>query len=373
MQFADIPGLHELKHQLVNAFQRGKVAHGQLFAGNEGTATLPMAIAYVSYLFCENKTEEDSCGTCPNCQRIQKAIHPDVHWYFPKISASDSGKYEKVLGEALPAWRSFVAETPYGGLEDWANTYGQENKNLQLSRQDSRQVLKNVSMRSVEGGYKVLIIWGAEFMHPSAANALLKVLEEPPANTIFLLISFSYDTLLRTITSRTQLVTVPPNSQEELESYFLEKNDFGEQKVKHLAKLSQGKIGVARRLLHEDQNVSYIHFRDWMLSCWNRDLTQLVRSSEEFSKSGKSNQRSFLVYAISLIRNALLQLAGNAGNSVSQEEEGFVQKFASRLGQEKLEFMYNSLNDSINHLDRNANPRITHLNLSLAILRKING
>ena len=180
MQFSAIPGLSELKDQLIGAFKKGKVAHAQLFSGVSGTAAFPMALAYASFLMCQNRNDNDSCGSCPNCTRIQKSIHPDVHWYFPKVSAADRGKYEKVLAEALPLWRSFISESPYGSFDDWALSYGQENKNLQISREDSRQILKNVSMRSVEGGYKIIFIWGVEFMHPAGANALLKVLEEPP-------------------------------------------------------------------------------------------------------------------------------------------------------------------------------------------------
>lgn len=372
MQFSEIPGLSELKEQLVNSYKKGKVAHAQLFSGNAGTATFPMALAYVTYLMCENKGENDSCGTCANCTRIQKAVHPDVHWYFPKISASDGGKYEKVLAEALPLWRSFISESPFGSFEDWAIKYGQENKNLQLSREDSRQVLKNVSMRSVEGGYKVMLIWGAEFMHPTGANALLKVLEEPPEKTIFLLVSFSYESLLRTITSRTQLVSVPPNKIEEIETYLTQNLAVGTVQAKQLAKISQGRLGQGIRLIEENEDMAYSHFRDWMLACWNRDLTYLVNASEDFSKSGKGNQRGFLTFSLSLIRNSLIKLAGNQTIVLNEEEDTFIAKYAQKLGLEKLQDMYELLNESIQHLERNANPRITHLNLSLSILKKIN-
>lgn len=372
MQFSEIPGLPELKSQLINSFKKGKVAHAQLFSGNAGTSVFPMAQAYITYLMCENKTEEDSCGTCANCTRIKKAVHPDVHWYFPKISASDGGKYQKVLAEALPAWRSFITDAPYGSFEDWGAKYGQENKNLQLSREDSRQVLKNVSMRSVEGGYKVVFIWGAEFMHPTGANALLKVLEEPPEKTIFLLVSFNYDMLLRTITSRTQLVNVAPNTKEEIQAYLAEKFDANPTQSEQLAKIAQGRIGVGIRNLNNNEEMAYDQFRDWMLGCWNRDLTFLVNASENFSKSGKGNQRGFLTYSLSLIRNAMMKLSGNQTDIINTEEDTFVGRYAEKLGLQKLEEVYGLLNKALIHLDRNSNPRITHLNLSMDILKKIN-
>lgn len=371
MQFSEVPGLEELKQRLINTFSQGKVAHAQLFSGSAGTSILPMTWAYATYLMCQNRTETDSCGTCPNCSRMRKAIHPDVHWYFPKVSASDSGKYDKVLAEALPLWRSFIESNPYGGLEDWTLAYGQENKNLQLSREDSRQIFKNVSMRSVEGGFKIVFIWGIEFMHPTAANAILKILEEPPENTIYLMSTFNYDLLLQTITSRSQLIQVPPNTPEEIVDYLLAR-DITEMQAKQIAKISQGKIGQALTLLQTEEELAYKQFRDWMLACWNKDLSGLVKESEDFSKTGKANQRGFLTYAISLIRNALIKLAGNQPVIINQDEDSFVGKYAEKLGLGKLQEMYELLNEALQHLERNANPRITHLNLSMEVLKKIN-
>ena len=373
MQFSDIPGQEELKKQLINSHSKKKVAHAQLFNGNAGTTVLPMALAYATYLMCTNKGESDSCGTCPNCVRMAKFIHPDIHWFFPKVAASDGGKYEKVLAEALPQWRIFMKDFPFGSLDDWSSVYGQENKNLQLSREDSRQILKQVSMRSVEGGYKIIFVWGAEFMHPAGANAILKVLEEPPENTIYLLVAFNYDLLLQTIISRTQLVSIPPSSREDISQYLMERKGAEESNAKHIAKISQGKIGMALKLLQGDEEISYHRFRDWMLACWNRDITFLVKESEEFSKVGKMNQRGFLSFSLSLIRSAMLKVAGSQQVVLNQEEDTFITKYAERLGLFKLEEMYGLLNQAIQHLDRNSNPRITHLNLSLAILRRING
>ena len=373
MQFAQIPGQTILRHQLINAYNKGKVAHAQLFTGNSGTAAFPMALAYATYLMCSSKREEDSCGSCPNCVRMQKAIHPDVHWYFPKVAASDSGKYDNVLSEALPLWRSFITDSPYGSFDDWAHKYNQENKNLQISRQDSRQILKNVSMRAVEGGYKIIFIWGAELMHPAGANAILKILEEPPEKTIYLLVAFNYDAILQTILSRTQLISVPPNTPEEIQHYLINERRVEDTQALQISKISQGRIGTSLRLLQSDEKMAYTAFRDWMLACWNRDYTRLVRASEDFSKTGKADQRGFLSYSLSLVRNAVLKIAGSPAPSLNQEEDQFIEKYANRLGTEKLAIMYDLLNEAMQHLERNSNPRITHLNLSLTIVKSING
>ncbi|MEQ9468974.1 MAG: DNA polymerase III subunit [Ekhidna sp.] len=371
MQFSEIPGLFELKKQLISAHKRGKVAHAQLFSGRPGTAVLPMALAYASYLMCENKNDEDSCGTCPNCARIRKLIHPDIHLHFPKISAAEN-KYEKVLAEAIPRFREFVAESPFGDLEAWVRKYGQENKNLLISREDSRQMLKNVSMRSVEGGYKVLLIWMPELMNPSSANAILKILEEPPEKTLYLLVSYNYDSLLATITSRTQLVNVPPNSFEEIRNYLIEKG-VDQSKAEHAAKLSEGKVGLAQYIASEGESQAYEDFQQWMLECWKKDLTGLVRRSEDFSKSGKAMQKGSLNFAIELIRNAVVHASGQTPPTQSAAETSFVGKFSEKLGFEKLEKTYALINEALIHLERNSNPRITHLNLSLDIIRVLNG
>lgn len=370
MQFAQIPGLSLLKNQLVSAFQKGKVAHAQLYSGRSGTAVFPMALAYASYLMCENRTAEDSCGKCANCLRIGKLVHPDIHLHFPKVSAAES-KYEKVLSDALPKFRSFVQDHPFGTLEEWAVAYGQENKNMLISREDSRQMLKSVSMRSVEGGYKVLIIWCPEQMNPNAANAILKILEEPPERTIYLLVTYSYESLLATITSRTQLVAVPPSSDDEVQKYLQEKGVEPE-KAAQAALLSEGKIGLALHYASVKEPVEHQPFQQWMLSCWNKDLTTLVKRSEMFAKSGKASQRSELSYASSLIRNALVHASGQSAPAQSPEEQGFVSKFSDRLGYEKLERIYFLLNTAQTHLERNSNPRITHLNLSLDIVTSLN-
>ncbi len=371
MQFSEIPGLEELKKQLVSAHTRGKIAHAQLFAGRPGTAVLPMALAYASYLMCENKTEVDSCGTCANCVRIKKLVHPDIHLHFPKVSAVEN-KYEKVLAEALPRFREFVAESPFGDLESWTRKYGQENKNLLISRQDSRQMLKNVSMRSVEGGYKILLIWVPELMNSSSANAILKILEEPPEKTLYLLVSYNYDSLLATITSRTQLVNVPPNTTDEVQNYLAAKGIEGSRAIQ-AAKLSEGKLGLAFHLAEAGDSHEYEDFQTWMLECWNRNLTGLVRRSEDFSKSGKASQKTTLNFAISLIRNAVVHASGQQPAAQSETEAAFIGKFADKLGLPKLEKVYALNNEALIHLERNSNPRITHLNLSLDITRVLNG
>lgn len=371
MQFSEIPGLDELKKQLTLAFSKGKVAHAQLFSGRTETAVFPIALAYATYLMCENKKGEDSCGLCANCVRMNKLIHPDIHFVFPKIAASDRGKYDKVLAEATPKFRSFIGTHPYGDLQAWSHAYSQENKNLLISREDSRYLLKNVSMRSVEGGFKIFIIWYPELMNTSSANAILKVLEEPPEKTLYFLVTNNYDQLLATITSRSQLVAVPPNTEEEIKSYLLEKG-ISEEKSAWASKLSEGKIGNAITIAHEESLQEYKEFQGWMLHCWNKDLSALIKRSEDFSKLGKAPQKAELEYAITMLRNAVMYIGGIDPSVFSEAERSFLSKFSEKLGMNRLERVYQFINKSLEHLERNSNPRITHLNLSIDIIAVLN-
>jgi len=372
MQFSDIPGLDELKSQLTTACARRKVAHAQLFSGRSGTAALPMALAYASFLMCLHRTENDSCGTCPNCVRIQKLIHPDTHFLFPKIASSDRFKYDKVLSGALPKFRSFIAGQPFGDLQAWAKAYGQESKNLQISRDDSRYMLRNVSMRSVEGGHKIIFIWYPELMHPGSANAILKTLEEPPGKTIYLLVSYNYDSLLATTISRTQLVVVPPNREDELVA-FLIKRGGNEARAKDAARRANGQLGTAIQLMEEENEQAYQTFQKWMLECWNKDFISLAKRSEDFSKSGKADQKAILDYAISLIRGATLYAVGQKLTVQNKGESSFISKYSDRLGFSRLEKIYALTNKAVIHLERYSSPQITHLNLSLDIIGVLNG
>ncbi|MBV6646589.1 MAG: DNA polymerase III subunit delta [Cyclobacteriaceae bacterium] len=364
MQFADIPGHHSLKESLVHAFENNHVAHAQLFSGMEGGAGLTLSLAYATYLLCENKGEQDACGTCPSCHKMQKLIHPDVHFFYPKPSAKSEEN-----AKHLALWREFVSKSPYGNLEDWVNHLGSDNKQNQISKEDARQIIKTVSMKSFEGGYKILFIWYAEKMNSSAANAILKVLEEPPEKTLYFLITYNYENLLTTILSRAQLVAIPGFSDLEVGQY-LEDQGIEAAKAEQAAKLAEGNIGEAIGHLDHAGDLAYQEFQQWMRLCFTRDFTALSKMSEEFSQSGKSRQRSLIAHAITIIRNTLIIGGGNDELAKTDgEEKEFLTKFSKALPLEKLERLYQWLNESTMQLERNANPRILHLNLSIKIVK----
>jgi len=367
MKFQDIPGQSDVKTALIQSVQRNKMAHAQLFAGVEGGAALPLVLAYAAYIFCANRTADDSCGTCANCTRIHKGIHPDFHLFFPKITVSKESEFEKKLPEFMQSFRKFIQERPFGLIDEFTEEAGFESKGILINKEDSKRLIRTVSMKSVEGGPKVILIWLPEFFNPTAANAILKVLEEPPANTIYLMVTHAYHSLLSTIISRTLLFSIPPFTDEEVADY-LEKTGVPAEKAKTLARLAHGSIGEALTLGDDGDNLAYQDFQQWMRECLNNQFGALVVRSEQFSQSGKLAQRSALQFALDILREALVSGEPALNNRTGQEAE-FMRKFNQFLSLENKHKLYEELNEALLNLDRNANPKMTHFHLSTTFSR----
>lgn len=360
MKFAEIPGQTELKTALTQAVSRNKMAHAQLFAGQDGGAAFPIALAYSAYVLCSNRSEEDSCGTCPSCSKVSKGIHPDVHYFFPKTGGEKD--YDKKLPGFMKTFREFIQESPFGLFADFASKGGFENKSPLISKEDSRRLIRTVSMKSVEGNAKIILVWLPEYFHVAAANAILKVLEEPPPNTIFLLVSNAYESLLATIKSRTLLFAVPPFTESEITEYLLT-NDLDENLAEKVARLAHGSIGEANHVKADDDSLAYEEFRKWMLDCLGNKFSTLMGRAEAFAKSGKISQQASIHYALSTIRETMViendQLATRNG-----VEGAFIKKFNQFLPSEAKQIIYRELNEALYHLERNANAKMVHFHLS---------
>lgn len=372
MQFAEIPGLLDLKQSLISSYEQNHIAHAQLFNGVEGGGALPLALAFITFLLCENKQANDSCGTCSNCQKVKKHIHPDVHYFFPKLSFTKATDIEKHHAETQKTWRDFAANTPFGGVNSWVSLNGFDNKNMLITKEESRRITRTVSMKSFEGDFKILLIWCPEYMHPSAANGILKVLEEPPTQTIYILVSYAYENLLPTIKSRVQLFSVAPLTDEEVYNYLVENLGSDPSKAKQVSRMSGGSIGKAIRELEVVGEVAYQSFQSWMRQCLSRDYAGLAQLSEEFSKSSKPDQRNTLEFGLTLVRESILSKSGGETFIVREgEEKTFIVKFGAAVTLEALEHMYLELSEALRNLARNANAKITFMNLSLSICESL--
>lgn len=368
MLFSDIEGLHEIKRHLINSVVNNHIAHAQLFVGPEGSANLAMAWAFAAYLNCENRQESDACGSCSSCVKINKLIHPDLHFVYPVSATKNTSGKDLVSTTFINDWRAFLKEQPYGLLSDWSNAYGGENKQGNISKAESRHIIKNLSLKAFEGRYKIMIIWMPEYMHPTAANGILKVLEEPPEKTIFLLVAHDMEKLLITILSRTQKVVIPSFSDDEVESYLKNRHGLDSPRARQIVHMADGNINEALRLLNEAEDDTHKMFRDWMRFCFTRDFTKMVEWAENYQKMNKISQKSLLMYGLTMMRETLIAnySPGNLQRLQGEELE-FVKNFSKVIDADKLEKISDNLNVAYYHLERNANPKILFADLSLLI------
>lgn len=386
MQFTNIHGLDEVKKSLIQSANTGHVAHAQLFLGPEGSANLAMALAFATYLNCEQRHPDGSCASGPSADKMQKYIHPDLHFVFPVSATKNISGKDVVSDSYIKEWRSFITENPYGSLADWSTYFGGENKQLNISKEESRNIIRKLSLKAFEGRYKIVIIWMPEYLHPAAANGILKVLEEPPGNTVFLLVAHEVEKLLPTIVSRTQIVDIPAFRDEEVISILSAQEGMaGEEqqvKIRQVAMLVEGNLNHAFRLLNQVEEDSHQLFRNWMRLCYVRDYTRLVNMAEGFQKMGKEAQKSLLHYGLSMMRETLVMQTVNTLQESHVEDVMPVEKVLIRLQGDELSFVANFskamkfdavekttglLNEGYYHLERNANPKILFLDISLKI------
>ncbi|NJN25571.1 MAG: DNA polymerase III subunit delta [Cyclobacteriaceae bacterium] len=366
MRFTDIPGLQSTKEKLYRTIESGKIAHAQMFAGPEGSANLAMAMAYAALLNCTNRTADDACGTCPSCSKINKLIHPDVHYVFP-VSATKNVTGKEVVSDAFIApWREFAMQQPFGGPVEWSAVYGGENKQLNISREESRGMIRKLSLKAFEGEYKVMIIWLPEYMHPSAANAILKLLEEPPEKTVFLLVTCDQEQIIGTILSRVQLLKIRPFSKEEIAGYLTAKHQLESSKASQISSITSGNLNEAIRLINEVEDDTDKSFQEWMRLCFSNNYPQLVNWAEQFFASTKINQKGLFQYGIAVLRDTLL-MQNDGAALVNAHDPTFVARFSKTLNLEKVEALYQIFNTAFYHLERNGNPKIIFLDTSLQI------
>jgi DNA polymerase III subunit delta' len=377
MTFAQIPGLEETKKRLVSSIHEGMIAHALLFQGKPGALNLPLALAYATFVHCENRQIDDACGQCPACLLNKKYIHPDTHFAYPvgnmKAELKIKDDEEELRSEIKKMWRAFLIETPFGAEHDWINYYGGEDKQPIISREDGREIIRNLSLKPFQSKFKLMIIWQPEMMHAAAANGILKILEEPPANTIFILASNRAEQLLPTILSRTQHVTVPLLSDEEIESKLL---SLGVDKTKTatIVTLADGNLGLALRLVDEEDPHHHEVFSNWMRACFQSDFSKIIPLADEFHEKDRMYQRSFIQYAMSMIRETLLGISGaQALHRTRGGERAFVDKFKTVFNLQKLDASYALLNDASYFLERNGSAKMIFTDLSIQFSRVLRG
>ncbi len=374
MRFADIPGFADLKQTLARAAGRAQVAHAQLWLGPEGSAQLPLALAFATLLNCERRTPDstDACGACDACQKNLRFVHPDLHFIFPAVRPES--KREQQIAEQTRQWRQFLTENPYGHLADWSAHLGAAQKAPTIGAEEGREVIRRLALKAYEGTYKVLLLWLPELLHVAAANALLKILEEPPAQTVFLLVSQQENGVLPTIRSRTQTIRLRPFEHAEVAQYLQAHEGASADKAAQVARLAEGNLRAARHLLHHETHDYHTLMAQWLRRCYQRDLAGLLDETEAFQKLNREGQKHFFAYGLSLLREVLMFQVDERGLSkVTGQTLTFVQNFGRLFGPDQTAQLVQLFQEAAHHLERNANPKILMLDVSLQVAQLLVG
>lgn len=372
MRFQDIPGLHQTKKQLSQSVLNEHIAHAQLFHGPTGGAQLAMAMAFTSFLFCMNRQGDDACGTCPSCQKVHKGIHPDIVYLFPSVTTK---KIKEAESDAfLPEWRNFITGGLFRVLPEWLAAMGAEgNKQGNIPVEETRKLLGKISLKPFEAPFKVVIIWNPESLNLSSGNALLKTLEEPPSDTLFLLICSDAQKLLTTILSRTQRIAIQAVDEASLADFLVKETGTSLENAQNLAISCEGNIAWALEKSKSENLSTSTWFADWMRAVYQKNLSKLVGLADQFDGLAKEDQKSLLEYALHIFRQCLYQIS-DAPTLIKalEKEKAFITNFSKTLNRQSIEKISEKVSTAHYHLERNGRAKMIHLDLSLQIIRIAN-
>jgi DNA polymerase-3 subunit delta' len=379
MRFSDILGQDYLKSHLLKTASAGRVPHAQLFVGPEGSGTLAMAIAYAQYILCGNSGNENDGGNESCNLKFDHLSHPDLHFVYPTVSTEDVKTKPKSL-DFLADWREFVSTNPYGSLFDWYQVLGVANKQGLIRVEDAQEVLKSLALKSFEGGYKIMIVWMADKMNIEAANKLLKIIEEPPAKTVFILITENEQDIIETIKSRCQILNFNRLHENAIAEALVSRENVESRKAKNIAHQAQGNFNKALHLLHEDGEDT--PFEEWFVQ-WVRAafrakgnasaINDLIGWSEKIASLGRETQKKFLEYCIDMFRQTLL-LNYQVTSLVYMEpkiDKFKLENFAPFVHGNNIQDIFKELQDAMYHIERNGNAKIVLTDLSIKLTRLI--
>jgi DNA polymerase-3 subunit delta' len=368
MLFKNVIGQTELKEHLVREAKSEKIAQTQLFSGKMGYGTLPLVLAFIQYLFCENRTESDSCGICGSCKKVSDLQHPDVHFFYPVVQS-----ISKISAKLYPDWRQQIKDQPYFSLYTWTKRIDDRERKPIISAEESQEIIRKTALKSYEGGYKVYVLWMAEEMNTICANKLLKILEEPPEKSLFLLLCESTEFMLPTILSRTQVVNVPRIKDSILTNYLVESTLIDLSTAESIASFSEGDYLKALQQLEEQENTSFLElFKSLMRSGYKKDVIAMLDWAEETSIQSKEKQKLFILYALHLVRQSLIMnYTSGQLTQLSTDEAEFLKNFARFIHGKNIQSFMKTLNDLYYHLERNANSKIIFTQLTFQVMRYI--
>ena len=369
MKFQEVIGQGEAKQRLVKLVEEGRVPHAMLFTGPKGCGKMAMAMAFASYLLCANRHDGDSCGTCPQCIMLRKWAHPDLHFTYPVIKQSGTtSDYKPVSDDFSKEWHDLLADGPYFTIEQWLLAMGTTTQQAIMTVKEADAISHKLSLRSSQGGYKVSLIWLPERMREDTANKLLKMIEEPPSQTVFILVSENPAALLETIRSRTQLFGMHRIAIEDIELALVQKRGIDEEPAKKLARFAEGSwLKALDALDAESESREFLtDFISLNRLSFSRDVKGLAKWSQDVTKYGREKQKRMLAFFLRMTRESFMynfhipQLT-----YLTTQEENFVKKFAPFMNENNVMEMAEVFSEAIRDIGQNANARIVFFDVAL--------
>jgi DNA polymerase-3 subunit delta' len=375
MFFEEITGQHVVKEHLLNMVKLGRISHALMFAGPEGNGKLALAVAFAQYLFCTDRKQNESCGICPSCKKTEKLIHPDLHFVFPVVKTKKNSK--PVSNDFIELWREFVLKSYYHGFSEWLKIMNPDNQQAGIFTQESSEIIKKLNFKPYEAEYKVMIIWMPDKMNITASNKLLKILEEPPVNTIFILITENTDKILTTIQSRTQIINIPKINNRDMYISIKEKYNFAEEKLQEIIRISGGNFLKAQEIINsgfnENSSDLFEKFTGFMRLVYAVKVQDLIEFSENISKQGREYQKEFLENALRMIReNFILNTVHEKADHIlylTDKERQFSENFSKFITNKNIFKIFQELSEAHNHIERNGYGKLVFLDLALKMAK----
>ena len=379
MQFSEILGQDYIKSHLTKSADLGRIPHAQLFVGPEGSGTLSMAIAYAQYILCSNNNLENQGGNDSCNLKFNSHSHPDLYFIYPTVTTEDVKTKPKSI-DFITEWRQFLKEKPYGSLFDWYQILGVKNKQGEIRVEDAQDILKSLSLKSYEGGFKIMIVWMADKLNISASNKLLKLLEEPSEKTLFILISENEEDIIQTIRSRCQVLHFNALPEKIISESLISNENIDPRTATNLAHQAQGNYNKALQMLQENGEDVYFEkwFVDWVRAAFRAKgnasaIQDLITWSEQIAGLGRETQKKFLHFCIDMFRQALL-LNYQTTSLVYMEpkiEKFKLENFAPFVNGNNINDIFRELSDAMYHIERNGNAKIILTDLSIKLTRLI--